>query len=250
MANRDGGDDSGSRLFCAGGHASCSASRGLLFGSFAAGLAAALLFALNPNMLYLQATPMSEPVYLAMVAGVVFFTIRGNAVAAALFSCGASLTRYEGWALIPVVALVLLFTRGFRSAADLRRDCLGTTALLAGHNWWYYGNALEFYNGPYSAKMIYERAVAGKHAAISRRSRLAEGAPILSGGSGVVRRTGSDMDRQRSDCWRRSFERAWWALAMLDGPACVFRVEHVFIRHADLYSASVAEHATTTLDTE
>ena len=46
-------------------------------------LAAALLFALNPNTLYLQSTPMSEPVYLAMVCGLVFFTLRGNAVAAA-----------------------------------------------------------------------------------------------------------------------------------------------------------------------
>ena len=47
-------------------------------GSFAAGLAAALLFGMNPNILYLQATPMSEPVYLAMIAGVVFFTFAGT----------------------------------------------------------------------------------------------------------------------------------------------------------------------------
>ena len=69
------------------------------------------------------------------------------------------MTRYEGWALIPIVAAVLLFTRGFRPAL-----IFGTIASIPplywlAHNWWYYGNALEFYNGPYSHKMIYERAV-------------------------------------------------------------------------------------------
>ena len=131
-----------------------------LFGSFAAGLAAALLFASNPNILYLQAIPMSEAVYVAMVAGVAFFTIRGNGIAAALFSCGASLTRYEAWALIPVVALIFLITRGLPSAFVFGAIASVPPLYWLGHNWWYYGNAFEFYNGPYSAKAIYERAVA------------------------------------------------------------------------------------------
>ncbi len=131
-----------------------------LFGSFAAGLTAALLFASNPNILYLQAIPMSEVVYVAMVAGVTFFTIRGNGIAAALFSCGASLTRYEAWALIPVVALIFLITRGLPSAFVFGAIASVPPLYWLGHNWWYYGNALEFYNGPYSAKAIYERAVA------------------------------------------------------------------------------------------
>ena len=38
----------------------------LAFGTFPAGLAAALLFGTNPNVLYLATTPMSEPVFLAM----------------------------------------------------------------------------------------------------------------------------------------------------------------------------------------
>jgi hypothetical protein len=31
-----------------------------------------------------------------------------------------------------------------------------------GHNWWLYNNPLEFYNGPYSPRAIYERALAQK----------------------------------------------------------------------------------------
>ena len=115
----------------------------------------------NPNMLYLQSTPMTEPVYLAMVCGLVFFTLRGNARCRqrAVF-----LWRVDD----PLRGLV----------ADSRRRCRPSVApgdatgpdrsarspriaplYWLAHNWWYYGNALEFYNGPYSHKMIYERAV-------------------------------------------------------------------------------------------
>ena len=37
---------------------------------------------------------------------------------------------------------------------------LGPLYWLA-HNWWYWGDCLEFYRGPYSAKAIYQRALAG-----------------------------------------------------------------------------------------
>jgi hypothetical protein len=52
-----------------------------------------------------------------------------------------------------------------------RRNRLAAGLLFAGiaslgplywlaHNWWVYSNPLEFYNGPYSARAIYERALA------------------------------------------------------------------------------------------
>lgn len=129
------------------------------FGSSACGWAAALLFALNPNLLFMQATPMTEPVFLAMVTGVVFFTMRGNAILAALFCCGACLTRYEGWALIPIAAGVLLLSHGLRPAVIFGAISSVPPLYWLAHNWWYYSNALEFYNGYYSAKMIYQRAV-------------------------------------------------------------------------------------------
>src|SRR5882724_10260106 len=83
---------------------------------FAAWLAAAI-FALNPNVIYLQTTAMTEPVYLALfIWTVVFFTdaIRGCAAGetrkanSSLVNCGfclfgACLTRYDGWLLAAVV---------------------------------------------------------------------------------------------------------------------------------------------------
>src|SRR5207244_10014328 len=38
---------------------------------------------------------------------------------------------------------------------------LGPLYWLA-HNWWLYNNPLEFYNGPYSPRAIYQRALAQK----------------------------------------------------------------------------------------
>jgi hypothetical protein len=128
------------------------------------------IFALNPNLLYLQATPMMEPVFLAEFMALLYSTILFSdtqslwAVAGAgLASVAASLSRYEGWFLIPFVTLYFLFAaRRRRLVAAL---IFGAIASLApvywlAHNYWLYGNPLEFYNGPYSAKGIYQRALA------------------------------------------------------------------------------------------
>ena len=89
-----------------------------LYASAAAGLAVALLFALNPNMLYLQSTPMTEAMFAAALAALLWATVwfRDSqsvwaVLAAAAASNAASLTRYEGWFLIPFVALYLLIDR-------------------------------------------------------------------------------------------------------------------------------------------
>lgn len=132
-------------------------------------IAGVALFALNPNLLYLQATPMTEPVFLAAFMAMLYFTIRFRAtqswaavVGAGLASFAASLSRYEGWFLIPFVAI-------YFAVASKRRGLV--TALIYGglasvgplfwlaHNWWLYGNPLEFYNGPFSAMAIYHRAL-------------------------------------------------------------------------------------------
>jgi hypothetical protein len=190
-------------------------------GNFAAGLTTALLFGLNPNNLYLQATPMSEPVYLAMIAGVVFFTLRGNSVMAALFCCGATLTRYEGWALIPVVAVVLLITRGLRSAVIFGAIASLPPLYWLGHNWWYYGNPLEFYNGPYSAKMIYERAVRanmqrypGDHD-WPKALEYYRAAAASCAGPGLIWVGAIGL-------LAAIMKRAWWAVAMLTIPPAFF----------------------------
>src|SRR5690242_4629921 len=75
--------------------------------------AAAAVFALNPNVVYLQSTPMTEPLLLALTLGAVALLIRWVAERApsarstqlvgVVFAL-ACLTRYEAW---PVTALAL-----------------------------------------------------------------------------------------------------------------------------------------------
>ncbi len=140
-----------------------------VFSSGAAATAACLLVALNPNFLYLQSAPMTEALLLASLAAVLYFTVRFRedqsiwlAAAAGVAALAASMTRYEGWFLLPFIALYfLLASKRRRLLAPLVFSAiagLGPLWWLA-HNWWYFGNVLEFYNGPYSAKGINQRAV-------------------------------------------------------------------------------------------
>jgi len=133
--------------------------------SAAAGLAAMLIFALNPNVLYLQSTPMTEMLFAAALMAILWATVwfRDSQsifaiLIAAAASNAASLTRYEGWFLIPFVALYLLIVakRKWHAFAFAALAALAPLAWLA-HNRYYYGHALEFYNGPWSAIAIYRR---------------------------------------------------------------------------------------------
>ncbi len=139
------------------------------FSSTAAGAAACLALALNPNLLYLQAVPMTEAVFLACIAGLLYFTVLFRdtqslwaAAAAGVFACAGTLTRYEGWFLLPFTAgyfLIAARRRRFMAAAIFSALAGIGPLLWLAHNWWYWGNALEFYNGPWSAKAINERAL-------------------------------------------------------------------------------------------
>jgi hypothetical protein len=148
-----------------------SAARRVFLSSGAA-LAVTLLFALNPNILYLQATPMTEPLFLASFAALLWSTLwfRDSqspwaVLIAAAASNAASLTRYEGWFLIPFVCLYLVVAAKQKRHAVLFGvlAALGPLAWLA-HNQYYYSNALEFYNGPYSATAIqHQQPYPGDH---------------------------------------------------------------------------------------
>lgn len=139
-----------------------------VYASAAAALAAMLIFALNPNVLYLQSTAMTELLFVASVTALLWSTVwfRDSqsvfaVLAAAAASNAASLTRYEGWFLIPFAALYFLFVAKRKWLAVL----FGAIAALAplawlAHNRFYYGNALEFYSGPWSAMAIYHRDLA------------------------------------------------------------------------------------------
>ncbi len=136
--------------------------------SSAAGFAAMGLFALNPNLLYLQSTPMTEPVFLAGFMALLYFTILFRdtqsfwaVIGAALASLAGSLARYEGWFLIPFTTIYFLFAaKRWRLVVALVFAAIASIAPLywLAHNWWLYSNPLEFFSGQYSAQAINQRA--------------------------------------------------------------------------------------------
>ncbi len=139
---------------------------------------ATLIYALNPNLIYMQATAMTESLYLALfVWTVVYFSefvrdvddlVRaGRALerCAMLLSAGM-LVRYDAWFLVAFI-FAGVFLVAWR--ADLfrvaRRHLVNFTLLpvLTGCLWLAYnhaayGSALEFANGPYSAHAIQQRS--------------------------------------------------------------------------------------------
>lgn len=140
-----------------------------MFDSTAAGLAAAGAYALNPNLLYLQATPMTEPLSLCCAAALLYCCARFHdsqswvdALLAGVAACCGTLTRYEAWVLLPFVALYFLVMGGARRWWSALAFCAAAGAgpvYWIAHNWILYSNPLEFYNGPWSAKAIYQRAL-------------------------------------------------------------------------------------------
>jgi hypothetical protein len=127
------------------------------FGSDAAGAVALGLFALNPNVLYMQSIPMSEPIFWAAQMAMLYFSIRKCAIGAAIACLAGTLARYDGWFLIPAVTLYFLIaapSHRWRTAFLVGAiSSLGPLAWLA-HNRYWFGDALYFYRGPDSAQAI------------------------------------------------------------------------------------------------
>ncbi len=145
----------------------------------AAAWTAALVYAANPNLIYMQTTAMGEAIYLALFIWAVVYLgecMRGDAKA--LTKCGLCLaaacwTRYDGWFLSATIgATVLLFSLRSGNVAAPRfsaprfsratvvKFILITAAapsLWIAYNGIVYRNPLEFANGPYSAKAIERR---------------------------------------------------------------------------------------------
>jgi hypothetical protein len=148
--------------------------------SAAAAWIGALIYALNPNLLYMQSTAMGESLYLALfVWSAVYFAefvrlIQADPEHAAksLKKCGlvvsaAMLVRYDGWFLAAVIgaSAVILLWRSRPYPPQPRRGFISfilltgfTAALFLLYNQIAFGNALEFANGPYSARAIQERS--------------------------------------------------------------------------------------------
>ena len=145
---------------------------------------AAAVYALNPNLLYLQTTAMTEPLYLALFVWTVVFLAEfaqqareGDAGAgrslerAAIALSAAMLTRYDGWFLAaasgPIVVWVMWKLRSSTPMA-LRKAFRNfllltvlTPALWLAYNFGQYGNPLEFVTGPYSTRAIEQRSAGG-----------------------------------------------------------------------------------------
>ncbi len=125
-----------------------------IFESTAAAVAATAVLALNPNLLYLQSTPMSEPVFLMAIAALLYCTVRGWAAAAGIAALAATMTRYDGWFLLPFVALYFLNRKSWRAALVFSLIAGAGPLYWMGHNWWLTGDALYFFRGPGSASAI------------------------------------------------------------------------------------------------
>jgi hypothetical protein len=141
---------------------------------------AAAVYGLNPNLLYLQATAMTESLYLALfIWAVVYFREFLAARTAdewsddarrSLWKCtaclaAASLTRYDGWflaACLGALIALLAIRAGNPGArrAGLVFVCAAAAApiLWLAYNGIVYQNPLEFADGPYSARAIEQRA--------------------------------------------------------------------------------------------
>jgi hypothetical protein len=143
--------------------------------------AAAILYAANPNLIYMQATAMGEPLYLAFfIWALVYFAefVSGERANDSLTKSGlcvaaACLTRYDGWflaAVLIIAAPVIFFARRRSNESSLQlaktpKAMLIKFVLIASaapilwlvYNAAVYRNPLEFANGPYSAKAIEQK---------------------------------------------------------------------------------------------
>lgn len=149
-----------------------------------AGYLAAAIYALNPNLLYLQTTAMNEPIFLAFFIWTLVYLdefLRATTAAPAdakprraLEACGITLagaayTRYDGWFIAPIIILVLLWIVALcwkRASNRVQRRAMAKSFIevlllnaLVPVYWLIHtrsvsGYALDFANGPYSAKAI------------------------------------------------------------------------------------------------
>jgi hypothetical protein len=141
--------------------------------NLAAGLVALAGVLLCPSFLYMASTPLTEPLallWLVLVAYLLFRysqsgswkSLAGAAVAALM----GTLTRYEGWNVLPFATLLVFLVRPYPWRQRIIRASFFAGVAGSGpllwliHNAYRYQNPLEFYNGLGSAKDIYAHQLA------------------------------------------------------------------------------------------
>jgi len=146
-------------------------------------IATTAFYALNPNLLYLATTAMTEPLFLALLIWTTLLTVECVAAIHAarhgvvgrrlifigVFVLAAVYTRYDGWVLGAIVWCVLTFTLA-RHRDVWRRAAfsfvLFTLLVVAGPIGWlafnqhFFHDPLDFLRGPYSASAIEKKTAA------------------------------------------------------------------------------------------
>jgi hypothetical protein len=137
-------------------------------------------FALNPNLLYLQTTAMTEPLFLCEMIWVAVWLVEWRATVekdprratpllrgVALALIAAVFTRYDGWVLALLawtcVGIVQMRKSTLRSRAFWAMSAVVVAAPLLwfAYNGFIFGDWLDFARGPYSAAAIEARTTTG-----------------------------------------------------------------------------------------
>lgn len=126
------------------------------------------IFLLNPSALYMQATPMSEIIFMSALVASAYMVQRWvdeqsyrRLALAAITMTIATLARYEAWPVAAVSGLIVLLAARGDLLSRLRAIVVYSAIVSVGpvywlwHNWAIYGNAFEFLTGPYSARGIF-----------------------------------------------------------------------------------------------
>jgi hypothetical protein len=145
-------------------------------------LAATALYALNPNLLYLSTTAMTEPLFLMLLIWTTLLTVQCVAaikaakqasvnrhlILLAIFILASVFTRYDGWILGASVWCVVTFClarnrKMFRNVAP--SFVVFTLLVIAGpvswlaYNQHFFHDPLDFMRGPYSAAAIEKKTM-------------------------------------------------------------------------------------------
>jgi hypothetical protein len=144
---------------------------------------ATLIYVANPNLIYMQTTAMTEPLYLALFIWMLVYFSEfvlesglkdgdleksglSSLVKCGLCVLGACLTRYDGWFLAATMCVAVVVAAKATGRQDLGHGVRNFILLAASapafwlaYNGIVYRNPLEFANGPYSAKAIERKSV-------------------------------------------------------------------------------------------
>jgi hypothetical protein len=136
-------------------------------------------FALNPNLLYLQTTAMTEPLFLCEMIWIAVFAVEWRSSLdqeplqsrrllwlTTATSIAAVFTRYDGWIIAFLVWLAMSVALARRGRLNTRAYWIASALLAAAPVGWFvynagfFGDWLYFARGPFSAKAIELRTAA------------------------------------------------------------------------------------------